>query len=611
MFNQFSNASVELEQLNQNASGFSEIDPFSSSARTYRQISRSRFVTESETDNVERTIATTRSLAAIRAQLDSYDDINPTRWATYKDDYRLSSSTGGQFRIQMSSSEFDTYLQIIDFNTGAVLAYNDDAGSSSNSQITFTIEGGKNYIVRATSYAPFATGRYQIDAQQATAPPTGREFNRTYGYGLVDAAAAVAQAMSQPKFTDVPNLGGNNWGNDMINAPEVWARNITGRGITVAVIDSGVDITHSDLRNNIWVNRREVPNDGIDNDQNGYVDDIYGWNFGQGQFNNNVMPGTSDPGQTHGTHVAGTIAASNNNFGVTGVAPNAQIMALRLGDVSGNRFTNAGSLAQAVRYAVDNGARVINMSLGWSDSAELASALSYAASRNVITVSAAGNESEPVPGTPANYATRWGLSVGAVDRMGAIASFSNRAGSDPALQHVVAPGVQIYSTVPGNRYDFSSGTSMAAPAVAGVVALMLSANPNLTHDQVRRIMTGTTAQGASVGQALVMTDFVGATIAKTSEGMERERQSLASIEWIMPDDRQNLSPARTAFNIETGAGEVRKLESMPMVTVSTPMLSLGVEFDRDFTVLSSVNVQQNLEWEIRDRTIVEDFEMDA
>ncbi|WNZ44065.1 S8 family peptidase [Leptolyngbya boryana CZ1] len=496
MFNNFRNASSGFESASLNDFGLSNADVFDSSASAFQQISRSPFTSQSEI------------LAASRGSLDRSDDINPTRWRTYKDDYLLRSSTGGQFRINMNSSEFDTYLQIIDFATGRVLTFNDDSGGSTNSQITLSIERNKNYIVRATSFAAYATGTYRINAEQTTNPPGGGgEFNRTYGYGLVDAASAVAQAISQSRFANVPDLGGVNWGNDMVNAPEVWARNFTGQGITVAVIDSGVDITHPDLRDNVWVNQREIANDGIDNDGNGYVDDLYGWNFGVGQFNNNVMPGTSDSGQSHGTHVAGTIAALNNGTGITGVAPNAQIMTLRLGDVSGNEFRNPGSLAQAIRYAVDNGARVINMSLGWSESPELTDAMAYAASRNVITVSAAGNSSRPAPGSPASYATQWGVSVGAVDRNRAIADFSNRAGSDNRLQHVVAPGVNIYSTIPDGQFRSSNGTSMAAPHVAGVVALMLSANPNLTHDQVRRILTGSTSKLSSIESSFVAKNF--------------------------------------------------------------------------------------------------------
>jgi subtilisin family serine protease len=296
-------------------------------------------------------------------------------------------------------------------------------------------------------------------------------------------------------FADVPNLGGNNWGNDLVNAPEAWARGYTGQGITVAVIDSGVDINHPDLLGRIWRNTGEIAGNGIDDDGNGYVDDVNGWNFGLNQNNNNILPGTTSLGQGHGTHVAGTIVGRNNGVGITGVAYGASVMPIRLGNVNDRgSFTNPGNLASAIRYAVNNGARVINMSIGRSDSSELRDAMAYAASRNVITVSSAGNSSSLSPGTPAHYATQYGLSVGAIDINRNIASFSNRAGSNNAMQHVVAPGVNIYSTTPGNTYGFQNGTSMAAPHVAGVVALMLSANRALTHAQVRSIVTSSASR---------------------------------------------------------------------------------------------------------------------
>lgn len=319
---------------------------------------------------------------------------------------------------------------------------------------------------------------------------TGRHlFNPISGYGLVDAAESVAKSLNTSIFSNVMDLGGNRWGVDLIKAPEVWARGYTGQGVTVAVIDSGVDITHPDLQSNIWINSGEVAGDGIDNDANGYIDDINGWNFGVGQNNHNVMPGTTDPGQSHGTHVAGTIAAKNDGIGMTGVAPDAKIMALRLGDVFGTNIVNSGDLATAIRYAVDQGAKVINMSLGFSNSLELQSALAYAAAKNVIAISASGNDGNLTPNAPARYATQYGLSVGAVDRNRIVPFFSNGSSSNRRLQHVVAPGVQVYSTLPGGSYGLEWGTSMAAPHVAGVAALMFSANPNLTHNQVRQFIT--------------------------------------------------------------------------------------------------------------------------
>ncbi|MBD2036171.1 S8 family serine peptidase [Leptolyngbya sp. FACHB-321] len=324
--------------------------------------------------------------------------------------------------------------------------------------------------------------KYQIDQ-------AGNIFNSTYGYGLVNAAAAVARALGQPIFADVADLGGINWGNDLVKAPESWARGYTGQGITVAVIDSGVDITHSDLSANIWRNTREIANNGVDDDGNGYIDDVNGWNFGGN--NSNIMPGSmSISGNGHGTHVAGTIAGVNNGFGITGVAYNSKIMAIKLGEVNSSGSFTGSNLSASIRYAVDNGARVINLSLTTASAyAELEAAMTYAADRNVIVVSAAGNKHTPTPGYPAAYATQYGISVGAVDSNRVIADFSNRAGTDSAMQHVVAPGVGVYSTLPGDLYGVSQGTSMAAPHVAGVVALMLSANPNLTASQARQILT--------------------------------------------------------------------------------------------------------------------------
>jgi subtilisin family serine protease len=129
------------------------------------------------------------------------------------------------------------------------------------------------------------------------------------------------------------------------------------------------------------------------------------------------------------------------------------------------------------------------MSLWWTDSAQLRDALAYAASRNAITVTSALNEGAAQPSNPARYATRYGIAVGAVNRDRQLTSFSNRSGSDSNMRYVVAPGQGIETTVPGDRYQSGWwGTSIAAPYVSGVVALMLSANPNLTHDQVRQIL---------------------------------------------------------------------------------------------------------------------------
>ncbi|OKH31292.1 hypothetical protein NIES2119_29225 [[Phormidium ambiguum] IAM M-71] len=313
-------------------------------------------------------------------------------------------------------------------------------------------------------------------------------YNISSGFGLVNAAAATAAATGQNPFSEVANLGGNNWALDAIKVPETWSKGYTGQGIVVAVIDTGVDYQHSDLDGNIWVNPKEIPSNKKDDDGNDYIDDIRGWDF---------VNDDNDPMdlEGHGTHVAGTIAAENNGFGVTGVAPNTKIMPIRVLDASGN-----GSIldvAAGIRYAADNGAKVINLSLGGDiNTPAEASAIKYAAEKGAIVVSAAGNQSQQQPGFPARYATHFGIAVGAVNRNNQMATFSDLAGKLP-LDYLNAPGVNIYSTFLNNSYRSLSGTSMASPHIAGVVALVLSANPNLTPVQLERIVT-TTANSSIV-----------------------------------------------------------------------------------------------------------------
>jgi subtilisin family serine protease len=320
---------------------------------------------------------------------------------------------------------------------------------------------------------------------------TTNSYQSNTGYGLVNAGKAVSQAAGDSPYPDAPNLGGNNWGADMVNAPTAWQNGHTGQGIIVAVLDTGIDYNHEDLNNNIWINTKEIAGNGIDDDGNGYIDDVRGWNFDSN--NNNVL---DDEG--HGTHVAGTIAAENNNFGVTGIAYNSQIMAVKVLDENGSG--SYSSIANGIRYAVDNGANVINLSLGGgSGNNTLQSAIEYASDRGVIVVMAAGNSGGSVPSYPARYAYDYGLAVGAVNQNNQLTGFSNRAGSQE-IKYVTAPGEDIYSTLPNNKYASYTGTSMAAPHVAGVVALMLSANPNLTDSQVRDIITSTAENSGEIDQ---------------------------------------------------------------------------------------------------------------
>ena len=248
-----------------------------------------------------------------------------------------------------------------------------------------------------------------------------------------------------------------------------------GEGVVVAVIDTGVDYTHPDLKANIWTNWQESGGvEGVDDDGNGYVDDIYGWNFVS--ENNNVK---DDHG--HGTHVAGVIAMADNGIGGVGIAYGAKVMAIKAGQASGTFSSSA--IARAVLYAKANGADIINMSFGgYSQSTIVENALKSAYT-DCLLVAAAGNDgiwTLPTPNGRNMYPAAYSyvLGVMATDDSGtALAGFSNydlivAAGGEYEL---AAPGVSIYSTLPGERYARWSGTSMACPVVAGAAAVMMSA----------------------------------------------------------------------------------------------------------------------------------------
>lgn len=313
-------------------------------------------------------------------------------------------------------------------------------------------------------------------------------------------------------LADVPYFGGRReWNLNAIGAPEAWAAGYTGHGILVAVVDTGVDLDHPDLVQNLYVNPAEIPGNGIDDDGNGFVDDLSGYDFVAGNANPDDLNG-------HGTHVAGTIAAVRNRFGATGVAPAATILPVRVLDENGSG--SDVDVAAGIRYAAQLGARIINLSLGGSYSHAIDAAIDFAHSLGSLVVAAAGNESAPLPSYPARLSATDEniISVGAYSSAGGIAAFSNDVGNSRSIQ-VDAPGVGIYSTYVGGRYAISSGTSMAAPHIAGLAALTLSANPDLTTRELRDLLaTGTVTRVAgsdAIGAANAVT-----TVAYAAAGLK-------------------------------------------------------------------------------------------
>lgn len=398
------------------------------------------------------------------------------------DYYQVSISTPSIFNLTLTGLTADADVRVFDVSAQTIAS---SAAAGTNPEAISRSLAAGTYYIQVYQYQGDTSYTLSIAASETTSPSS---FNPIYGYGLVNASAAIAQATNQTTLPAVPNLGGNNWGADLVNAPEVWAKGYTGQGTVVAVIDSGVDYAHPDLDSNIWLNTDEVAGNGIDDDRNGFIDDIRGWDF---------VNADNDPADLdgHGTHVAGTIAAENNGFGATGIAYNAQIMPVRVLDAEG--YGSPRSIAAGIRYAADNGANVINLSLGGGYSSDIDQAIQYAVQKNVVVAMASGNESASQPSYPARQTSPGSIAVGAVDRNDQVASFSNRAG-DTLLNYVVAPGVSIYSTTPKNAYQSYSGTSMATPHVAAVAALIRSANPTLSAAQVTGLITKTANQNGIV-----------------------------------------------------------------------------------------------------------------
>ncbi len=276
-----------------------------------------------------------------------------------------------------------------------------------------------------------------------------------------------------------------------LDVPDAWSL-ARGGGVVVAVIDTGTDVDHPDLAPNLWDNPREIAGNGIDDDANGYVDDVHGVNL-----STEGGPQDLSDRNGHGTLVAGVIAAAADRRGIVGVAYRSKLMTVKVLNATASGTMSA--VAAGIRYAVANGARVINLSLGSDDpDPDIQSAIEEAGAANVLVVCSAGNmhrDIDTVPSYPASLPEPNVVGVAAsaaADGGRTLTPFTNWG---PTAIPLAAPGDRILTTSRDGRYAYAWGTSLAAPHVSGVAALVASAQPGISAAAMRSALVSTAAPG--------------------------------------------------------------------------------------------------------------------
>lgn len=269
----------------------------------------------------------------------------------------------------------------------------------------------------------------------------------------------------------------DSWGQDMVSARSVWSQGVYGQNVKVGIVDAYVDVSHPQIQPRIAINTAEIPNNGRDDDGNGIVDDYYGATFVS-------VPSNNPTPSSHGTHVAGIIAADTRYGSVEGMAPQAQIVPAQF--IANDGGGSLGDAVLALQYVANRGVKIINASWGGAPCvASLRSAFLSLQSKGILVVVAAGNDGRDIdayPEFPASFNLSNQLTVAASSVSDFMTSWSN---SGFNLVHLAAPGERILSTVPGNSTAYMDGTSMAAPMVSGAAALLWSARPQATAQQIK------------------------------------------------------------------------------------------------------------------------------
>ncbi len=336
-----------------------------------------------------------------------------------------------------------------------------------------------------TSLAPFAVIDSSLSADELKAELEKNNLSVAFVESNEIDAKMIDYKPVDAKYSTQWGLNGN-YG---INSETAWNSQRGDKDLVLAVVDSGIDILHPDLKDNLWVNEAELNGEeGVDDDGNGFIDDIHGINA----FDNNGNP---MDGNGHGTHCAGVIGASHDEVGIAGVMANVKMMGVKI-------FTDAGktsveAIVRGIDYAVQNGAKVMSNSWGGSQASEgIKEAIRAAGEAGILFVAAAGNgnflgwgyDTDNKKVYPAGYDMDHILAVGSITSSGARSTFSNYGKKSV---DIFAPGSNIYSTYKGQSYKSLSGTSMATPHVSGVAGLVASEYPGADAIEIkRRILNG-------------------------------------------------------------------------------------------------------------------------
>lgn len=440
---------------------------------------------------------------------------------------------------------------------------------------------GSTGVKRADALFPFAQ-RAGTALQASAASKLARIFRLQLTPEVeIPAVLAALKAnpaveFAEPDYIARPALAPNDplyadqWGLDAIGAESAWDVATGDASAIIAILDSGIDLTHEDLSGQLWTNPGETAGNGIDDDSNGLVDDVHGWNFlaDSGDV-------TDDNG--HGSQVAGVAgAASNNGLGVAGVCWDCRLMAVKVMQASG--VVNYSDIAAGVAYAAGQGAQVINLSLGgYADSETLRTAIESAAATTVI-VAGAGNDDSTNPFYPAAYPEV--IAVAGTDQTNGKASFSNYG----SWVDVAAPGVEIKTTFAGNNsYGSESGTSLSAPFAAGLAGLLTGQHPDWSPALVREhiLHTAVSIDGVNPGYAGQLGQgLVSAAEAVTTDpqpSMEVTAWALDGQEGALPEPGESYQLALTLYNVWLPARGVAATlsDSDPYVSVSDSSGSFG------------------------------------